>query len=335
MTDTRTQTAIDEQASHWFALMLEPPLGEQAQQDFARWYHSDARHREAYAALRELWRDSALALGAAAVNEPAPVANEAALQPVPASQFSDTSAASARSALRPLRVWGVAAASMALALMLWTLVSPLLPAMPQGDYYTAVGEQLQVTLPDGSIAHLNSDSALALHYSEAERHLEVLAGDVWFEVAANPARPFRVSAAGGDTLALGTAFAVSLQPRGAQVMVTEHQVQVLLGQQVRPLAEGQALAYGDGMLGEVHTQDENIALAWRHQQLIFLGEPLAQVVQSLERWHSGKLVLVGSALAKRQVTLILDTREPQLLLDKLTQGLGLTRITLAGVTFIY
>ncbi|ACE84478.1 FecR family protein [Cellvibrio japonicus] len=320
---TDTQIAIDEQASHWFALMLEPPVSASQQQAFQQWYNSDPRHRQAYSALQSLWRDSAVALAVPAANDDTSIGVSGA---------GGRRLSQAWYRQRPWQALTGLAACLFLAVVLW-------PFSISADYRTGIGQQQVVLLPDGSRAHLNSDSALAVHYSDKERRLEVLSGDVWFDVAPNPQRPFRVMAAGGETVALGTAFAVSLQPRGADVVVTEHQVRVSLegdSQNQRILNAGEGLSYRAGSFSAIGVADESLLLSWRNQQLVFLNQPLIEVMAILEHWHPGKLVLLGDSLAQHQVTLILDTRQPEQLLDKLVQGLNLKTFSVAGkLTFIY
>ena len=50
-------------------------------------------------------------------------------------------------------------------------------------YRTAVGERSTVTLPDGSVATLNTDTVLRVSYTKAERGVRLVRGQALFEVA--------------------------------------------------------------------------------------------------------------------------------------------------------
>jgi transmembrane sensor len=83
-----------------------------------------------------------------------------------------------------------------------------LPARFAADHVTAAGETARVSLPDGSTAWLNTDSALRVAFDGARRLIRLLEGEALFEVAHDPARRFAVLAHDGLSTALGTRFAV-------------------------------------------------------------------------------------------------------------------------------
>jgi transmembrane sensor len=84
----------------------------------------------------------------------------------------------------------------------------------------------QQVLPDGSVVVLRGGAEVSVEYSSAVRRVRLQRGEALFEVAKNRARPFIVRAAGLDVRAVGTAFAVNLQPSAVEVLVTEGQVAV-------------------------------------------------------------------------------------------------------------
>jgi FecR protein. len=75
---------------------------------------------------------------------------------------------------------------------------------------TAKGELRQITLADGSLIELNSDTELAVHYSWLGRSLELVRGEALFSVAPGKWRPFEVSAGGGKLRDIGTRFDVAI-----------------------------------------------------------------------------------------------------------------------------
>ncbi|EIY2608480.1 FecR domain-containing protein, partial [Pseudomonas aeruginosa] len=62
------------------------------------------------------------------------------------------------------------------------------------DQRTGVGEQRRLTLPDGSLLTLNTDSAVDLAYDASQRLVRLLRGEIFVDSRADP-RPFRVATA--------------------------------------------------------------------------------------------------------------------------------------------
>lgn len=63
------------------------------------------------------------------------------------------------------------------------------------DFVTATAEIRRLPLPDGSIATLGPESALALHFAQQRQGVELLSGMACFKVAGDPARDFTAASA--------------------------------------------------------------------------------------------------------------------------------------------
>ncbi len=96
----------------------------------------------------------------------------------------------------------------------------------RADHRTGVGQRRTAILADSSRVELDGNSAIAVRFEPGRRRVTLLAGEAWFEVAPDTARPFVVEAAGRIVTALGTAFDVALDGNGARVAVGEHAVAV-------------------------------------------------------------------------------------------------------------
>ena len=95
-----------------------------------------------------------------------------------------------------------------------------------GTYATAIGEQRTITLADGSVARLNTNTRLSVEYGEHHRDIRLQAGEAHFTVAGNGERPFRVYAGNSRIQAVGTAFAVHIKGGDVDVLVTEGIVEI-------------------------------------------------------------------------------------------------------------
>jgi transmembrane sensor len=100
------------------------------------------------------------------------------------------------------------AASLAIAacIILIFVFAPDLRTVIQADYRTGVGQRVTITLPDGSVAQLNTDTAIAVKYSAQLRLVRLLRGEAAFQVRPDPEVRFRVAAHRGFAEAVGTTF---------------------------------------------------------------------------------------------------------------------------------
>src|SRR5688572_21604466 len=94
------------------------------------------------------------------------------------------------------------------------------------QYETAVSEQRDVLLADGSRVTLNTDTALTVRYATSSRRVELERGEAIFAVKHDAARPFEVAARQTVTRALGTEFNVDRRSDRIRVSVIEGVVRV-------------------------------------------------------------------------------------------------------------
>ena len=180
-----------------------------------------------------------------------------------------------------------------------------------GHYATAIGQQRTITLADGSVARLNTNTRLSVEYGERYRDIRLQAGEAHFTVVPNGDRPFRVYAGNGLIQATGTAFAVHIRDGDVDVLVTEGSVEIATTGNGRPPADplgddtaidalqvlgtlrvGQQATIrrsGEryGTIDEIRTVEPieiEKKLGWRDGLLRFAGDPLEQVVAEISRY---------------------------------------------------
>jgi transmembrane sensor len=202
---------------------------------------------------------------------------------------------------------------------------------PRADFATGTGEVRTVTLADHSRVTLNARSAIALDLTAAHRQVRLLEGQAFFQVAADPARAFEVTAGAGRLRALGTAFDVDTN-RGdgsLAVSVVEHAVRVT-GASELTLQAGERVRIGpDGRLGPVTLQPADVTLAWRSGLYIAEDRPLADIIAALRPYHAGWIVTRGEGIDALRVNAVLDLRTPEASLAALAQGLPIRVIALS------
>lgn len=201
-------------------------------------------------------------------------------------------------------------------------------------YSTKLGEQAQFKMADGSTVHLNTGSAIEVEYKPSRRVIHLLKGEVHFEVAHDPARPFDVIADEKKITAVGTAFDVRLTEAGVNITVTEGVVVVSpavpnpTGADNTSDPEQEILAVlepnekmvvdkGDVTIAKVAQDVIERQLSWRDGILKFKDDSLFYVIQEVSRYTDVKIILIDPTLEDLRVGGLFKTGEIQALLSAL------------------
>jgi transmembrane sensor len=320
----QAQDAIRAQASAWIARLDRGDLSPAEDREFREWINRSPRHRSEIRRLSALWEDlnilTELDTGTA---------------PVPG---------------RRAGVWhwpaGVAAASVAILAVALGLAYFIVPAPSDApDFYAAdIGAQKTVTLDDGSLMQLNTDSHARVEFTDTSRRIHLLRGEAFFDVTPDPARPFAVHAGNNTVRAVGTAFSVHLSQQELEVLVTEGTVE--LTAEPAPTTPGAntgnatatqppprpAIAVSAGhratrrgneeSVQAVSRQDLQRKLAWRQKMLVFLDTPLADVVSEFNRYTTTTIVVSDPELSRLRIGGYFKAGETEALLGALESGFG-------------
>lgn len=314
--NTPERDSLASTASEWLVRIESGTITADERLRLAEWLSSDPSHREAYREAKRFWHE---------------LDN---IDPDDIREFdrylTENTITDPRGTSRSWRRVAALAASLVLVagIGLWITTAWL----PFGDYRTAVGEERTVTLADGSIVQLNTDTALSVSMTEQGRRLTLHRGEAFFTVAPDATRPFEVEAGRGTIQALGTAFNVRTGPDRTIVTVTEHSIRVRLGQETfADVHAGEHLRYRpDGGIDRVEAADLNRALAWRHHRLIFENQPLPEVLAELARYRSGRVVIFrDESLKTLPVTGSFDTERLDHLLPAIEESLPVRIVSLA------
>ncbi|WP_350616654.1 FecR domain-containing protein [Pseudomonas sp. HY7a-MNA-CIBAN-0227] len=163
------------------------------------------------------------------------------------------------------------------------------------DYRTEVGEQRRVELRDGIRLELNTQTRI----SRREGGIELLEGEV--EVLANAAQPLKIQAGKGWLSAAQARFNVRNTDHSVCVTCIEGSLTVAVGGRSVRLDSGRQLTYDTAGLGEPLAVDTQAVIAWREQVLVFNNATLNTVIDEINRYRPGMLVLLNSELGKRRV----------------------------------
>lgn len=295
-------------AEAWLARLQSPDCGADERADFEQWRTRAMEHASAYAQVERIHRRSA-ELG----DDPLlAAASRAALR---------KTAWSGRRRLR--RALPVAAAIALLAIVgVWRLAGERVPVQ---RYASAVGEQRTLYLDDGTVVLLDTDSTVAVRYSDAWREVTVERGRVQFDVAHDSRRPFEVLVADGVIRDIGTRFQVSRRAHAATVALLAGAVSVSLpaNGERDTLVPGQQVDFAQGRLGVVQPLDLAAARGWTQGELVFRDRGLAELVAEMNRYSDTKLRIGDDSLRTLPISGVFHVGDQASLLQALQGGWSL------------
>lgn len=170
---------------------------------------------------------------------------------------------------------------------------------------TARGERRTVSLPDGSRVELNTDSRIAVAYSDTRRDIVLTRGEALFEVAKDPSRPFVVKAGEAQVRAVGTAFNIRMRDKVVELTVTEGVVAVdeRTAAAPRQVSQGRGAVIATGAVAELNLDPEVLRrrLLWRDGVVEFEGDTLEQAAAEFNRYNDRRLVVADPRIASIRV----------------------------------
>ena len=188
-------------------------------------------------------------------------------------------------------------------------------ARPKGaTYATSIGGRETIMLADGTSIELNTNSAVHVLDTTAERKVWLEKGEAFFKVTHDAKRPLTVYAGERRITDLGTQFDVRRETAGLEVAVVEGRVRF----EADKAQSAQVLTRGDVALATPaqtimsRRAESELAreLSWRRGVLVFDNTPLAEAVRQLNRYNQTRLVVADSAIGRLPITGTLSATEP-------------------------
>ena len=195
------------------------------------------------------------------------------------------------------------------------------------SYATEVGEQHSVELIDGSLVHLNTQSAIAVRFSSDAREIRLVKGEALFQVAHDETRPFRVQSRNATIQAVGTEFDVDTWSADTRVAVIEGRVRIST-----PNATAVFSSAGESasisQQGEISAQkniDAGQAVAWMQRRLIFQADTLKHVAEQFNRYNRApKIRIYDESVSRLRFSGTFDANDPRSLANLLDRDPELT-----------
>jgi transmembrane sensor len=289
-------------AAIWWTQLRDPEPSVDLLERWNAWIAADPSNAQAFAQLNALGD----MVANASTNQRQQLIDEFAPRRVPRQR-------------RPLLA-AAAAAVIGVALLggWWTLRGGLDPAGQPRQYASAVAENRDIELSDGTEIQLGAASTLTTRYANHRRDIDLGTGEAFFTVVHDNSRPFVVTAGPLHIEDLGTAFNVRRTGQRVSVTVTEGRVRLSPADGASPgakltpgrldLVAGQRAEY-DPATGAISVSEVAIehAAAWRHHRLEFVNEPLSTVLANVNRYSHQPVQLADPRLGDLMFTGTVNT----------------------------
>lgn len=197
----------------------------------------------------------------------------------------------------------------------------------QRIFSTAVGGRQRVTLADGSLVELNTDTVLRIANVASTRTVYLDRGEAYFQIKHDTAHPFVVIAGNHRITDLGTVFVVRREARELAVALVEGRarfdaqknpasLELTPGDEV--VANSAGISRTERPVAELLKQ-----MSWRRGVLVFYGTTLADAAAQFNRYSQTKLVIADPKVSQLKVNGTFLTSNVQAFADATQVVLGL------------
>lgn len=297
------QDRLTDEALTWLSRIS---LGDVTQDDLAalrRWRDTSPAHAAALTRAGDLWR----------------------VLETPVTDLARDDLSRRRRAVRPSRrallAGSGAIAAAATGVMIVRPPLNLWPSLLEltSDYRTGIGERRQLALSDAISVDLNTRTSIAVRDREQGQAVELISGETAIAIPHTVPKAFEVLAAAGQASSYRGSFNIRRRDDVVDIACISGEVSVhCRGREVTLLA-GQRIAYGPEGLGKVAGADVAALVAWRDGMLIFRNAPLASVIDEVNRYRPGRIVLMDGLLGQRQVTARFEIKRLDTVMSQISQ----------------
>lgn len=175
-------------------------------------------------------------------------------------------------------------------------------------YATEIGEQRKVSLEDGTLVSLDTDTEIHVSMNDERRRVKLRRGRAHFDVAEDPVRPFEVIAGNQHVTASRAHFDVSREGVVVSVLLEEGPLSVTALEEVsgapvpRIVEPGQLLVFAQSQMVRAERPVMENAVAWRHGRLAFFEEPLAEAVAAMNRYTRRPIVILDPQIGQLPIS---------------------------------
>jgi transmembrane sensor len=282
---------LQRQAAAWLLLLTSGEATAADAEMLAQWRGQSGAHEAAFRAVATLRP----ALAAAARDHVA-----AHGRPLAAPQQHVPLRVGRRQAL----VAGGALAAAGAGYAVWRPPLGLWPSLADmtADWRTGAGQQHVVTPAAGISVALNTRTSLVAAPGSGGAHVTLIDGEALFTARRDPDAPLVVTAGSGRTIASAARCDIRREAEAVIVTCLDGALHVALPGSTVALQAAQQMRYAGDAPGPVTAANLDVVTAWRRGLIIIQDQPLRDLVQELNRYRPGRIILTNAALGRRLVS---------------------------------
>lgn len=191
--------------------------------------------------------------------------------------------------------------------------------------YTHPGMSSSLTLPDGTVVHLNSASSLTYPARfEGDIRQVSLTGEAYFEVSKDSTRKFIVSAPHQTRIeVLGTHFNLEAYEDNNRVLATLLEGKINFVYHRHNQAKGVSLNPGNKVIYDANTSEVQLLhtsgiceTGWTKGQIILEDTPMEEALHQLGKYFHADFVIANPALKEYSFTGVFSNQSLERVLDK-------------------
>jgi transmembrane sensor len=298
------------EASQWLLRLQSGELSDEQLNAWLQWIDENPDNFAEFERLQRDWKDLDALKGESFDETPLPLPTRAGTPHRGQVEHAKSDHFAISSGWTTRLVFGLAASAAAIILGLSaTTLWPWREYISHGsELVSATVTNRAATLPDGSRMMLGVRSRVNMDFNGATRELTLSKGEAYFKVKHDKLHPFVVQAGGVSVTAVGTAFDVRRDQDRVTITVEEGTVEVSshgIGQKSTTwrAEAGYQLTYStQDRIASIASVNPADALAWRNGELAYIREPLASVVEDIDRYAAHRVIIEDPAIARLNFT---------------------------------
>lgn len=198
-----------------------------------------------------------------------------------------------------------------------------------GDFVTAKGQTRTISTAPGVTVEMNTLTRIALRPQVGDGAFEVLEGEAVVAVSERAA-PLVILAHGGETFSNGGRLALRCLSGEVKVSCLQGAARVRLGGRTVETPALHSIAYDRRGLQPATPLDLAAAATWRQGLLVFRNERLGDVINEINRYRDGRIVIANPELRSRRVNGVFHTRQINQVVDQLRLAYGVRAAAMPG-----
>jgi transmembrane sensor len=283
-------TPLAQEAIDWVVRLKSGEATTDDAEALRRWRSQSPAHEEAFRQAVKVWRGFQT------------VAERSSENPSPPFAVRPSASANGRIARRAFLGGAIAASAAG-----YMVVRPPLGLWPSwhemsADYRTGKGEQRQIVLNADVSLTLNTLTSIAVRSSTAEKpRIELISGEASVIAKAPSALPLVVIANGGQIIASQANFNARCFQNVVSVACLSGAVVVEHGTESVRIQSGQQISYSSAGMGSSTRADPVQTTSWQSGLLVFHDKALGDVVEEINRYRPGRIIITNNDLRRRIV----------------------------------